>query len=65
MNVVHVYNFLNPPVRDMLLRDYFAGQALAGFFAYTGAEHMNEATSDTADYCYKMADAMLAKRNAK
>lgn len=46
----------------MTLRDWFAGQALAGYFAYKWAEHQNTATIDTANYFYQMADAMLAAR---
>ncbi len=42
--------------QGMSLRDYFAGQALASvmidFHAHPG----------TAEYCYKMADAMLKER---
>lgn len=47
----------------MTLRDWFAGQALAGYFAYQWAEHQNTATLDTAQYIYQMADAMLEARN--
>ena len=41
----------------MTLRDYFAGQALAGYFA-----HPTKNATDGAVYCYAMADAMLAAR---
>jgi hypothetical protein len=49
----------------MTLRDWFAGQALAGYFAYYHAGHQNTATIDTAKYMYQMADAMLSAREAK
>jgi hypothetical protein len=48
--------------RGMTLRDWFAGQALAGYFAYKWAERQNTATIDTANYIYQMADAMIAAR---
>ena len=44
----------------MTLRDYFAGQALAGYFAHRTTQHMN--AIDCAAYVYAMADAMLAER---
>lgn len=45
----------------MLLRDYFAGQALAGIAASCGeGESINPAM--TAQFVYKVADAMLAER---
>lgn len=46
----------------MTLRDWFAGQALAGYFAYKWADHQNAATTHTANYIYQMADAMIAAR---
>ena len=46
----------------MTLRDYFAGQALAGYFAHPTTPHQN--ATDGAAYCYAMADAMLAARAA-
>lgn len=48
--------------QGMTLRDWFAGQALAGYFAYKWAEHQNTADIDTANYFYQMADAMIAAR---
>jgi len=44
----------------MSLRDWFAGQALAGYFAHPTTPHQN--ATDGAAYCYAMADAMLAAR---
>ena len=49
----------------MSLRDWFAGQALAGYFGYCLAGHQNTATVPTAEYIYQMADAMIAARGAK
>jgi len=49
----------------MTLRDYFAGQWLAGLGAdpSTGSQFHN--ASDVAENCYHMADAMIAARDAK
>lgn len=49
----------------MTLRDYFAGQALAGIL---GAEHDNReygvaGYSDIAEQSYSLADAMIAARS--
>jgi hypothetical protein len=43
----------------MFLRDYFAGQALAGLMAVNGPISPNH----DAKTCYEMADAMLEARN--
>lgn len=50
-----------PGKRGMSLRDYFAGQALAGFLALHGNQcsHPSIAT-----YSYAYADAMIAERKA-
>lgn len=45
----------------MSLRDWFAGQVLSGFMS---AEPMHFNPEDDADYCYKVADAMIAARKA-
>ena len=47
----------------MSLRDWFAGQALAGLL-YNYHEHPNT-IRDCADMAYKAADAMLAARKEK
>ncbi|WP_449043766.1 hypothetical protein [Paracoccus versutus] len=46
----------------MTLRDWFAGQALAGYFACSHTPHMNAVGREEAEYMYRMADAMLAAR---
>ncbi len=55
----------------MSLRDWFAGQALAGCLAYSfnnpswGDFHNNGTNETLADHCYGIADAMLKAREAK
>jgi hypothetical protein len=54
----------------MSMRDYFAGQALAGMWSRddvkaNGVEHMPELRDFIANHAYHMADAMLAARKAK
>ena len=47
-------------ITGMTLRDWFAGQAIAGMMAYPG----NRTTAITlAEIAYEMADAMIATRN--
>lgn len=43
----------------MTLRDWFAGQALAGLLAASDADHPTWAITD---YAYRVADAMLVAR---
>ena len=43
----------------MTLRDYFAGQAMAGQLAYDDSP----CAADAARFSYILADAMLAERN--
>ncbi|MDR2923485.1 MAG: hypothetical protein LBU85_09120 [Treponema sp.] len=45
--------------KGMSLRDYFAGQALAGLYAGEGLRHTPDWYTQEA---YKAADAMLAER---
>ena len=65
----------DPPMRDgsfgysgMGLRDYFAGQALAGLLAMASHPDAEGLPHDEADYlyvagrCYTLADAMIAER---
>jgi hypothetical protein len=47
----------------MTLRDWFAGQALAGFMANT--QRPTTIAEDDAVWCYRIADAMLAERMKK
>jgi hypothetical protein len=48
---------------DLTLRDWFAGQALAGFAGLPEDEVMGAA--DTAKAAYNYADAMLAEREKR
>lgn len=49
--------------RGMTLRDWFAGQALAGFLAAHGGPGVDIASSnDAAEAAYDYADAMLRER---
>ena len=54
-------------IPGMTLRDWFAGQALAGMAAlYTQAGGTSEEIADAnAAVAYLMADAMIAERKAK
>ena len=49
-----------PSTYGMSLRDYFAGQALAGYFAAPHTPH--QSANDCAAYMYATADAMIAER---
>lgn len=50
-------------VSGMSLRDWFAGQALAGLLAMCAGPHINTAdVKETAAYAYDHADAMIAER---
>lgn len=42
----------------MTIRDWFAGQALAGFINHFGLDGQKHAAS----FCYQYADAMIAER---
>ena len=54
------FQFANP---GMSLRDYFAGQSLAGLLLYYGnSGEISTANCDIAEWSYAMADAMLAER---
>jgi len=60
------------PGRGMSLRDWIAGQALAGFTAYDRRAAVQVAKNDGRDpadvlasWVYAIADAMLAKREGK
>ncbi len=45
----------------MSLRDYFAGQVLAGLSAHKDSDELT--IMNAVRLCYKMADAMIAERN--
>jgi hypothetical protein len=49
--------------KGMSLRDWFAGQALAGWLANPVGDGSD--ANELARYSYKMADAMLKAREAK
>lgn len=49
----------------MSLRDWFAGKALAGYFAAPYTTHQNSANAEVAAYLYAMADAMIAESQRK
>lgn len=55
-------DLFKPSSHGMTLRDWFAGQALAGFMA---CENTSAPWYDWAGNAYRMADAMLAARAAK
>lgn len=46
-------------VPGMTLRDYFAGQALSGLLS---DPNYGASAEDAANYCYRMADGLLAER---
>ncbi len=52
----------NTVVAGMSLRDYFAGQALAGLTAIPMDLTKGRGVTSVAEVCYLMADAMLAAR---
>jgi len=53
-----------PPAEGMTLRDWFAGQALAGLSTGAAFTVPNEAESaEAAQVAYRLADAMLAERS--
>ena len=52
------------PNKGMSLRDWFAGQVLAGYLANPRAIIQSIPAKETARACYQMADAMLAAREA-
>jgi hypothetical protein len=60
-NGMHDTKRVNNP--GMTLRDWFAGQALAGYFAAPHTPHRN--ATDCAEYIWEMADAMIAAREGK
>jgi hypothetical protein len=55
------HGWAHDPQPGMTLRDWFAGQALAGYFAAPDTPHKCGGKRE-AEYCYAIADAMLAAR---
>lgn len=69
LNYTEVHDAVFEAIRDareprskdtVTLRDYFAAAVLTGFMA--SKAHANFDPVDDANYCYKVADAMLAER---
>ena len=50
------------PANGMSLRDWFAGQALAGLLASGVASERGQTCEDVAQIAYANADAMIAER---
>lgn len=55
-------NWSVAPSEGMTLRDWFAGQALAGLCANTGSFGMGNGPADLAVRAYDIADCMLGAR---
>ena len=57
-------NHVSQPINGMTLRDYFAGQALAGLLAMVQGESADvwQSVDKAATYSYQYADAMLKSR---
>ena len=58
------WNGVQPPQQGMTLRDWFAGQALAGMMASRNPTSPRFHPDDDAEYVYAVADAMLKARGA-
>lgn len=56
-------NIIDDGATGMSLRDWLAGQALAGFLANTNRP--TAMTLDDASWCFTIADAMIAMRDKK
>lgn len=60
----HGHTMLERGEYGMSLRDYFAGQALAGYLAmFSGPESSLPSADVCAEMMYRLADAMVAARN--
>jgi hypothetical protein len=60
--------FRNDHALSMLMRDYFAAQAMQGILSsdrYVGLIGVNRYEQRTAEDAYKMADAMMQARKQK
>ena len=57
--------FTNNHAQSMLMRDYFAAQAMQGFLAYASHKGINMPSDDElAGASYQLADAMMEARKA-
>lgn len=56
----HGYGAVASLVEGLSIRDYFAGQALAGILAFPGR---NVGNQTVCEQCYQVADCMIAERN--
>lgn len=56
-------NGLQEGSSGMTLRDYFAGQVLAGLVAYPGRQNETNAPEHFARWAYAVSDAMIAERS--
>ena len=56
-----------PATPEMELRDWFAGQALAAmdFQNFRERKSLEDRAEGLAEYCYVIADAMIAKRDER
>lgn len=63
LNAMRAIQSISHKINGFTLRDYFAGQALAGMGEYLmqNRENLNE----VAESCYKIADAMLEYNKLK
>lgn len=62
-NEVSVGEFVTGGHAGMTLRDYFAGQALAGMLAKRIVDYSNGFGVEESYLAYQIADAMLAERD--
>ena len=50
-------------IGGVTVREYFAGQALIGELASGGWDNTSNPEKPLAEWCYKLADAMIAERD--
>jgi hypothetical protein len=59
-----VFEHLTAAWVGMSLRDYFAGQAVAGYLAWSPGDANQCSPDDAATFGYRVADAMIRAREA-